>query len=101
MIGVFAETGFFPREFLEMPFCRLGAARLQALTQTMRALARLLNLSATESFTRAISGQIDNTQINAHRSLGDIRGWFGNVKGDCQVPCPMAIEQVGLPFDLV
>src|SRR5437868_3114388 len=100
MIGVFLETSLFSRESLEMPFCRFGPARLQALTQTMRALSRLLNLSATEGLTRAISGQIDKTQVNAQGSIGGIWCWLRNIKGHSQIPCPVTVDQIRLPFDL-
>ncbi len=64
MIGIFSETGFTPRKFFEMTFCRFGPALLKPLPQRVHALARLLNLSTTKRLTRAVSGDIDNPQVN-------------------------------------
>ena len=43
MVGMFAEPGFFASKFFKMTFGGLCPAFLQALTQGMMALARLLN----------------------------------------------------------
>src|SRR2546430_3345971 len=99
MIGVPLEPGFFARELLQMPFRAFGATLLQALTKSMMPLTVLFNGFTTESFPFAVCSQVDDTKINTEgiRRLIGSRG--RDIEGDSQVECPVAIEQISLPFD--
>ncbi len=99
MIGIFAETGFTPTELFEMTFSRLGTTLLKLLPQSVQTLTSLLNLSTTECLTSAIGGYVDNAQVNTQRISRFIRRWGGNIEGHSQIPCSIAIEQIGLPLD--
>src|SRR5260370_2475572 len=65
MVHIFAETGFTPRKFLEMSFCRFRPVLLQALSKGVQTLSCLLNGLPTEHFTRTVSSQVDGAKINA------------------------------------
>src|SRR5205807_3123209 len=77
----------------------LGATLLQALTKSMMPLTVLFNGFTTESFPFAVCSQVDDTKINTEgiRRLIGSRG--RDIEGDSQVECPVAIEQISLPFD--
>src|SRR5436305_324167 len=99
MIGVFLETGLLTRQFLEMPLGAFRATLLQALTQGMHTLSILLDNFTAEGLAFAIGSKVDDTQVNSE----GIRGFIGrrgrNIKGDCQVECPVAVEHISLPFN--
>src|SRR5437016_7500262 len=99
MLGVFLETGLFARQFLQMPFRTFGATLLQALTQGMHTLSILLDNFTAEGLAFAIGSKVDDTQVNSEGSRGFIGRRGRNIKGDCQVECPVAVEQISLPFD--
>ena len=102
MVGIFPESFFVSREFLEMPSGRLCPSFLQALTQTMIALANFLNLLTTERFTLAISGKIDDAQVYPKRpAFGCVRHWLRRINGYSQVEGSLAIDQIGLPLDTI
>ena len=74
MIRVFAEPGLFAREFLETAFRAFRASLLQALAQSMMALAVAFNRLTTKRLTLAISSQVHDAQINAEGIGHFIRG---------------------------
>src|SRR5438876_3227684 len=99
MIGVFTETGFFARKFLEMTFSGLSAFLLQGSTQVQHALACLLYLLTIECFACTVSGYVDNAQINAEGISWLIRRWGRNVKSHRQIENTVAIEEIGMSLD--
>src|SRR5258708_16935593 len=99
MIAVFAETGFTPREFLEVPFSRLRPTRLQALTKPMVALACLLNRLATKRLTLAIRRQIDDAQVNTQDITGFIGCRFRDIKRHGKGESALTVNQIGLSLD--
>src|SRR3989442_10297458 len=101
MVGVFPEPFFASREFLEMPPGRLCTSVLQTLTQGMEALTCLLNGLPTERFTRTISSQVDDAQVNAESSIGSIRRGFWHLKGHSQVERSVAIDKISLSLDRI
>src|SRR5258708_1422856 len=96
MIAVFAETGFTPREFLEMAFGRLRPTLLQTLTKRMVALACLLNRLATKRLTLAIRSQIDDAQVNTQDITGFIGCRFRDIRRHGKVESALTVNQVAL-----
>src|SRR5271167_1071628 len=102
MISVTSKSGFFAREFLKMALRTLGAALLQALTQTMMTLTNFLHLLTTEGFAFAIGGKVDDTQVNPKRpTFRHVGCRFRDIKGHSQVEGSLAVNQIGLPFDTI
>lgn len=101
MIGIFLETGLFPAQLFEVTLRRLRTMPLQSLFEGVHTLAVLFNGLPTKRFASAISGKVDNTQVYAKcvRRVERLRS--GNVQRHREVEGATAIEQIGLPFNLV
>src|SRR6266487_650559 len=101
MIGVAFETGFTPREFLEVAPCRLSAAHLQALSEGVHLLSIVFNGLSAKRLTCAIGGKVDNAQVNAEGIRRLLWRWCGNIQRHGKGESPTTIEQIGLSFDLI
>ena len=99
MIGVFLKPGFFARELLKMPPGAFRPTLLQALAQGCMALAVTLDSLSAKGFAFAVCSQVDDAEIDTQHSIRSIRRWLRNVKRYRQIERPVAVEQVGLPFD--
>ena len=101
MIGVFLKPGLFARQSFEMAFRALRSTLLQTLAQRMMPLAISFNEVSAERLTGAIGGQIDDTEVYSQRIRGIVGRRFWHVQRDRKVKRSVAIQQIGLPFDVV
>src|SRR5579863_1288649 len=67
----------------------------------MRTRSYFFNLRTTEGFTIGSSRKIDDTQINPKCLRAIVGRWFWHIKGHCKEKHTVAIEQIGLPLDVV
>src|SRR6266849_686334 len=96
MVHIFAETGFTPRKFLEMSFCRFRPVLLQALSKGVQTLSCLLNGLPTERFTRTVSSQVDDAKIDAECICHFIGRRCRNFQCHSQIEHSVTIDEISL-----
>lgn len=101
MIGVFLKPGLFARQSFEMAFRTLGSSLLQTLAQRMMPRAIGFNEVSAERLTGTVRGQIDDAEVYPQCLKGVVGRRFWHIQRDRKGERPVAIEQIGLPFDAV
>src|SRR5258708_20801856 len=101
MIRVPFKPGFSARQVLEMSFRRRCSAFRQGWARGISACAGLPNWRTTEGLTIRRGSQVNDPQVNAEGLSRFIRAWSGNLKGHSQIPCPLTVDEVSLPFESI
>ena len=86
VIGVGLEPPFAPTEALQLALGALGSDLLKRPPQAVIVLARSLYRRATERLTIAISGEIDDAQVNPQHALNFVGCRFLDFAHGEQVP---------------
>lgn len=101
MISPDGKTAFFARQNLESALCCARLFLLQLCAQAAVAIAHRFNLRTRVAVSIRIAGDISHAHIHTQKIGGLDRSSVRQIDGAVKVKPPLAVDQIGLPFDSI
>ena len=99
VVYILSKAGFFAFAFLHQAFGRLCSFALQFLSKFRLSLPVIVNLITGKSFSIAVSGNIDNAQVNAQEIIRACLWRLGHINADVEVENTVSIYKISLPLN--